>query len=157
MIQVSNLTTCPRWADTIANRAWHAWWTDTDVSLPEYRAHLDPMIAGNGVPFALVAHIKDVYLGSVFVIENDLHDRPQYAPWIAALWVEVEARRQGIAAKLMAAARQKASALGHETCYLCATPENSPYYLARGFKQIESDVSGLNLFSISSDGSTDSR
>ncbi|HEV7318778.1 MAG TPA: GNAT family N-acetyltransferase [Ensifer sp.] len=135
-----------------ADRAWNAWWTATDVSLAEYRAHLDPMIEGHGIPFALVAHSPGLYLGSVFVIENDLDERPQYAPWITALWVEAEARRQGIAATLLAAARQEASALGHETCYLCASPENSPYYLARGFEQIEGDVSGLNLFSIGSAG-----
>lgn len=150
MIEISNLKTCPQWADTIADRAWHAWWTETDVSLAEYRAHIDPMIDGNGVPFALVAHSHGVYLGSVFVIENDLDERPHYAPWIAALWVEPESRRQGIAAALISAARQEISALGHETCYLCASPQNSPYYLARGFRQIESDVSGLNVFSISS-------
>ncbi|MBD9646962.1 GNAT family N-acetyltransferase [Ensifer sp. ENS09] len=84
------------------------------------------------------------------MIENDLDERPHYAPWVAALWVEPEARRQGIAAKLMAAALKQASSLGRETCFLCASPENSPYYLARGFKKIESDVSGLNVFSISS-------
>ncbi|MEJ7011468.1 GNAT family N-acetyltransferase [Sinorhizobium meliloti] len=35
------------------------------------------------------------------MIENDLDDRPQYTPWIAALWVEPDMRRRGIAAKLM--------------------------------------------------------
>ncbi|HEV7305544.1 GNAT family N-acetyltransferase [Ensifer sp.] len=157
MIEISNLKTCPHWADTIADRAWNAWWTDTDVSLEEYRAHLDPMIEGNGIPFALVAHSQGLYLGSVFVVESDLDERPQFAPWIAALWVEAHTRRQAIAATLMAAARQEASELGHGTCYLCASPENSPYYLARGFEQFESDVSGLNLFAIGSAGDTGPR
>ncbi|WP_318854340.1 GNAT family N-acetyltransferase (plasmid) [Sinorhizobium meliloti] len=46
------------------------------------------------------------------MIENDLDDRPQYTPWIAALWVEPDMRRRGIAAKLMEAARKRASARG---------------------------------------------
>ncbi|MGH0283482.1 GNAT family N-acetyltransferase [Sinorhizobium meliloti] len=50
------------------------------------------------------------------MIENDLDDRPQYTPWIAALWVEPDMRRRGIAAKLMEAARKQASARG--TCIL---------------------------------------
>ncbi|MGH0361433.1 GNAT family N-acetyltransferase [Sinorhizobium meliloti] len=50
------------------------------------------------------------------LIENDLDDRPQYTPWIAALWVEPDMRRRGIAAKLMEAARKQASARG--TCIL---------------------------------------
>lgn len=147
-MEISNLKDRPAWADIIADRGWHAWWSKTKVSLADYRAHLDPMIDGNGVPLALVAHENGAYLGSVLVIENDLDDRPQYAPWIAALWVEPDARRQGIAAKLIQAARVQAADNGHEVCYLCATPENSPYYLARGFQQIESDVSGVNVFSI---------
>ncbi|WP_325052895.1 GNAT family N-acetyltransferase (plasmid) [Sinorhizobium meliloti] len=57
------------------------------------------------------------------LIENDLDDRPQYTPWIAALWVEPDMRRRGIAAKLMEAVRKQASAQGHAFCYLCATPD----------------------------------
>ncbi|MEI3854984.1 MULTISPECIES: GNAT family N-acetyltransferase [unclassified Ensifer] len=149
-VEVSNLQTCPEWADTIASRAWNAWWTDSGVSLAEYRAHLDPMIEGEDIPLALVAHKEGKYLGSVLLIENDLDDRPQYSPWIAALWVEPEVRRNGIAAKLMEVARNEATKRGYGLCYLCATPDNSPYYLARGFEQIESDVSGLNIFTIRS-------
>jgi predicted N-acetyltransferase YhbS len=108
------------------------------------------MIEGDDIPLALVANEHERYLGSVLLIENDLDDRPQYSPWIAALWVEPEVRRNGIAAKLIEAARNKARRRGYGQCYLCATPENSPYYLARGFEQIESDVSGLNVFRIKS-------
>ena len=149
-MEVSNLNTCSEWADTIASRAWNAWWTDSDVSLAEYRANLDPMIEGNDIPLALVAHEQGAYLGSVLLIENDLDDRPQYSPWIAALWVEPKVRRNGIAAKLIEAARDEAAKRGYNLCYLCATPDNSLYYLARGFEQIESDVSGLNIFTIES-------
>lgn len=147
-MSISNLRDCPEFADSIADRAWHAWWTDSGVSLATYRDHLDPMIAGNGVPLALVAHDGDAYLGSALLIESDLEDRPQYAPWIAALWVEPAARRNGVAASLILATRQEAAKLGYGVCYLCATPDNSPYYLARGFTLIESDVAGLDVFSI---------
>jgi len=68
------------WADTIAHRGWHAWWTESGVSLADYRAHLKPMTEREGVPLALVAHANGVYLGSALVIECDLDDRPEYAP-----------------------------------------------------------------------------
>ncbi|MEZ2131280.1 MULTISPECIES: GNAT family N-acetyltransferase [unclassified Sinorhizobium] len=145
-MEISNLKDCPGHADIVADRGWNAWWTESGVPQAQYRAHLTPMIEGEGIPFALVAHDEDTYLGSVLVIECDLDDRPQYTPWIAALWVEPKARRQGIAANLIEAARDEAASRGHLSCYLCATPDNSPYYLARGFKPIESDVSGLNVF-----------
>ncbi|MGH6858829.1 MAG: GNAT family N-acetyltransferase [Phyllobacterium sp.] len=149
-MDISNLHSHPDMADIIADRCWNAWWTATEVSLAEYRSHLEPMIGGKKIPVALFAHEQGEYLGSVLLIENDLDDRPQYKPWIAALWVEPESRRQGIAVKLIEAARKEAAFQGHELCYLCATPDKSPYYIARGFEQIETDVSGLNVFTIKS-------
>ena len=145
---LSLLSDRPGFTDTVTDRGWHAWWIDSGVSLSGYRAHFDPMIRGESLPFGLVAHADDVYLGSVLVIENDLDARPTLSPWIAALWVEPAHRRQGLAARLIGAARSRAAQLGHGTCYLCATPDKAPYYLARGFRLIESDVQGLDVFVI---------
>lgn len=145
---ISSLRDRPEFADIIADRAWHAWWTQSGVTLAEYRAHLEPMMEGDGIPLALVAHEGDAYLGSVLLIESDLDARPQLAPWIAALWVEPERRREGMAARLMEAARAKAGRLGHEACFLCATPDKRAYYVARGFRLIEADVDGLDVFVI---------
>ena len=145
---ISKLSSHPEFADVIADRGWHAWWIDNGVTLDAYRAGLELMIQGTGVPQALVAHEAGKYLGSALLIEDDLDERPQYSPWIAALWVEPDARRQGVAVKLIDAIRSEAARLGHEVCYLCAIPEKSPYYLARGFTLIESDVAGMDVFSI---------
>jgi GNAT superfamily N-acetyltransferase len=147
---VSNLREAPHFADIIADRGWHAWWVDSDVALADYRAHLEPMIKGAGIPSGFVAHCDDSYLGSGLLIECDHDLRPSLAPWIAALWVEPGARSSGIAQALIAAARVEAERLGYEKCYLCASPDNSPYYRKRGFDLIEADVGGLNIFSIES-------
>lgn len=147
-MKISNLKDAPGFADTVADRGWNAWWTESGVPLEQYRAHLDVMIEGNGIPFCLVAHDDDVYLGSVLVIDDDLEARPDYAPWIAALWVEVSARRRGIASRLIDAARAEAIRLGNEICYLCATADKTDFYRARGFALIETDVCGLNVLRI---------
>lgn len=147
-MDISTLRQRPDFADTVADRGWHAWWTDSGEPLSRYRAALEPMLDGDGIPFGLVAHHNGTYLGSTLVIENDLEERPQYAPWIAALWVEPDWRRQGIAETLMTTARAEAARRGHGSCYLCATADKSPYYQARGFTRIERDVSGLDVFVI---------
>ena len=149
-MRISNLRDCPDFADQIADRGWHAWWTQSGVPLSAYRAHLEPMMSGEGIPAAFVAHDGAAYLGSALLIDNDLDERPHYGPWIAALWVEPQARRQGIAQALIDAARAQAKRLGIDLCYLCATPENSPYYEARGFSRVESDVAGVHIFTIAS-------
>jgi predicted N-acetyltransferase YhbS len=153
-MQISTLRDRPAFADVIADRAWHAWWTESGKPLSDDRAHLDPMIQHHGLPFALVAHEGDAYLGSVLVIESDLEARPHLTPWIAALWVEPDRRRQGIGARLVEAARAAAAALGQATCHLAAVPDRGPYYLRLGFRRIETGVDGLDLFAIASRGAT---
>ncbi|KXG87111.1 GNAT family acetyltransferase [Agrobacterium bohemicum] len=149
-MQISNLRQYPGFADVIAERGWHAWWTESGVPLEDYRAHLNPMLEKEGIPSAFVAHDNDRYIGSVLIIENDLDERPDYAPWIAALWVEPDLRRQGIAAQLIARSREHAAELGHDICYLCAMADKRPYYLKQGFTLIEEDVAGLDVFTIPS-------
>lgn len=147
-LTIHDLRELPDFVDRVAERGWSAWWTDSGVSLAEYRAQFEPMLSGDGLPLALVAHDGDRYAGSVLLIEDDLSARPQYAPWIAALWVEPEDRRQGLAARLIAAARAEAARLGDEVCYLCAEARLRDFYLKNGFRVIERDVEGLDVFSI---------
>ena len=118
------------------------------MPLSEYQSGIERMAASSGIPTAFVAHDGGTYVGSVLLIENDLKVRPQYAPWIAALWVEPAFRRRGVAEELIDAARSEAKRFGHDACYLCATEMNSPYYRNRGFRLVEPAVEGLNVFTI---------
>jgi predicted N-acetyltransferase YhbS len=145
---ISNLAHVPHFADSVADRGWNAWWTESEFSLRKYRAGLEPMLRGENIPLAFVAHRGQTYLGSVLLIENDLEQRPNLSPWIAALWVDVEHRGQGIAESLMASARTAAASLGIDKIYLCAEVQVARYYLARGWQLIETDVGGLNVFEI---------
>lgn len=147
-MQISNLRHQPSLTAMIADRVWNAWWTDSGVSRSAFLAGFQPMLEADNIPFALVAHDGESYIGSVLVIENDLDERRQYAPWIAALWVDPDFRKQGIAATLILAARRQAAAHGHDICYLCATVEKREYYLKQGFELLEEDVTGLDIFSI---------
>jgi GNAT superfamily N-acetyltransferase len=117
---ISNLRQVPQFADTIADRGWNAWWVDSGVPLSDYRAHLQLMVKGAGIPSGFVAHTGTRYLGSSLLIERDHDLRPNLTPWIAALWVEPDARRSGIAQRLIIEARLEAGRLGHTKCYLCA-------------------------------------
>ena len=53
------------------------------------------------MPIALVAHRGDDFLGTASLIASDLDERPQYTPWVAAVWTEPQAREQGIAPALI--------------------------------------------------------
>jgi GNAT superfamily N-acetyltransferase len=148
MVMISNLREHTEFLDIVAQRCWTAWWMEGAVSLEEYRGWVAACVASTTVPSCLVAHVGKEFRGAVSLIASDMNKRPQYTPWIAALWVEEGYRRQGTAVALIDSARKEAKRCGYEKAYLCATEANSPYYRARGFTQIESDVEGLNVFEI---------
>ncbi|WP_102226150.1 GNAT family N-acetyltransferase [Acidimangrovimonas sediminis] len=147
-MRISPLREVPEMAALVARRAWAAWWQGTEMTTDAYRAGIAATAGTDGMPRTLVAHDAGRYFGSVLLIASDLPSRPALTPWIAALWVEPQARRQGLAVRLMTAARAEAGRLGYPICHLCAEPRIAPYYLARGFTLRESDIEGLEVMTI---------
>ncbi|BCP55387.1 N-acetyltransferase [Kaistia sp. 32K] len=135
----SNLAARPEFIGTIADRMWHAWWKESGAPLAAVLGHLREFKT-DAIPLGLVAHREDEFVGSALLIDNDLDDRPQYSPWLAALWVEPEARSRGVAVELSERIVAEAAALGHDKIYLCAVPEKAAYYAARGWSEIEREV-----------------
>jgi predicted N-acetyltransferase YhbS len=131
---------------------WKAWWEPYGNPLIAVENHLRQDIASAAkFPFGIVAHENENYFGHCLAIPNDLDERPDLSPWIAALWVEPEFRRQGIAAKLMDRAIQELQALGNKSVYLCAVPAMRNYYLQRGWILIDQDQGGSKLDVFSAD------
>ena len=97
------------------------------------------------IPFALVAHDGEGFLGTSSVIASDLEERPQLSPWIAAVWVEEDARRRGIGAALVNRAAQDCFALGVSRAYLCARPRMTGFYEALGWTVVERNVGPHHL------------
>lgn len=143
---LSDLRAVPAFASVVADRVWRAWWEDKGVTLPDLRARLDESFGTDPVPSTFIAHEGDRFLGCVALIACDVEERPALAPWVAALWVEPEARRQGIAVARMARATEAAFAAGHPRVYLAAEPALAPYYAARGWMPVEADVDELEIF-----------
>lgn len=143
---ISDLRDVPRFRDVMTDRLWTAWWRDEGlITRDELVQKVGENITSTGIPFGLIAHRGDVFCGTVSVIEDDMPARPQYRPWLAALWVEANARRQGIGERLIDAALQKVSGLAPEIHLYC-TPENTPFYEHRSWTRLETDVGGVNIF-----------
>jgi GNAT superfamily N-acetyltransferase len=145
---ISNLTDRPDFASIIAERIWRAWWRAEGSTLADVEALVAENLRSTGIPFALVAHRGETFLGTASVIANDLKARPTYGPWIAAVWVEPEGRGTGIGSGLVRAAAMAAFRLPIERLYLNATPANAPFYDALGWQRIEENVDGLAIFSM---------
>ena len=137
---ISDLRQCPEFFDTVAKRIWQAWWEANGTPLDYISGRLRENMEATPIPFALVAHDGATFLGTSSVIASDLAERPQLTPWVAAVWVEEQARRHGVGAALVDRAAQDCFALGVGRAWLCARPRMSGFYEGLGWTISERKV-----------------
>jgi N-acetylglutamate synthase-like GNAT family acetyltransferase len=137
---ISDLRQRPAFFDTVAERIWQAWWKDGGHPLDYISSRLCENMKDTPIPFALVAHDGETFLGTASVIAADLDERPQLTPWVAAVWVEPQARQRGVGGALVDRAAIDCFALGFSRTYLCARPQRSAFYEGLGWTLIERDV-----------------
>ena len=148
---ISDLRDQPGFCPTIADRVWRTWWQGAGHPLEHVADHMQEMLDEGPLPFGLVAHEGATYLGSALIISCDLEERPQYAPWVAAVWVDADHRRRGIGRALVRRAAEATFDLGHDVAYLCALPEKRSFYEAFGWRRLEENVGphGLTVLTFS--------
>ena len=142
---ISDLRRRPEFFDTVAMRIWQAWWEADGTPLDHISGRLRQNMNARPIPFALVAHDGDTFLGTASVIASDLAERSQLTPWVAAVWVEPQARGCGVGAALVNRATQDCFALGVSRAYLCARPRLSRFYERLGWTIFERKVGSHRL------------
>jgi GNAT superfamily N-acetyltransferase len=135
----------PDFAATVADRVWRAWWEPKGYTLAFIESLVQRNLSSDPIPFAIVAHDSAVFLGTASVIACDLDARPQYTPWVAAVWVDPEHRSGGIGGALVRAGAERARALGFDAAYLCALPHRHEFYLRLGWQMIETGLTEVGL------------
>jgi N-acetylglutamate synthase-like GNAT family acetyltransferase len=145
---ISDLRQQPAFFDAVADRIWRAWWKDRGFPVGYIAGRLRENMNAEPIPFALVAHEAERFLGTASVIASDLEDLPQYTPWVAAVWVEPEFRQRQIGRALVARAAGSTFELGMDRVYLCAQKTRRNFYLRQGWTPIEEEVGerGVTVF-----------
>jgi GNAT superfamily N-acetyltransferase len=148
---VCDLRVRPEFAKAVASRVWRAWWQGKGYPLDYIEDRVAESLDGAAVPFAVVAHEDSQFLGTASVIPSDLDERPEYTPWVAAVWVDPEHRRRGIGAALVRKAAQGAFESGAALVYLCALPEKRAFYERLGWQRLEENIgrNGLTVLTLS--------
>ena len=143
--QISDFREQQRYGAIIADRVWNAWWRNAGRSVSDVERHVVKMACDQPLPMAVVAHDDHGYLGSAFLIHSDMEERPQYSPWVAAVWVEAAARRRGVGRALIAEAAKTAGSLGYPAAYICCRPELEGFYSRIGWQVVEQDAGAKRL------------
>jgi predicted GNAT family acetyltransferase len=146
--EIANLNEVSDFKTIVADRIWNAWWRPHGHLFQVVTDFFDELPEKRGIPFCMVAHDDGNYVGSVLGLATDLDERPELSPWVGALWVESEFRKQGVAAALAKAALTEIFAMGHEVAFLCATTDKRLMYQNQGWQLIEEKVGegALDLF-----------
>ena len=130
-IEIKHLCECPEHRGTVARWIHEQWWSDKPGHTVETMAsRLGEASDQNAVPLSLVALHAGNPVGTVNLVANDNEERPDLAPWLAALLVMPEHRGQGVGSGLVRALLKEAARLRVRQLYLGTdTPE---YYAKLG-------------------------
>ncbi len=144
---LSDLNDRPDFSAAVADRVWRAWWAEKGVALDHIEGRVHENLNTNGFPFAIVAHDGDLFMGTASVIASDMDERPDYTPWIAAVWVDPQHRGKGVGGAIVQHAAELALKRGFETIHLCALPEKTGFYQGLGWRLRERGVGehGLDI------------
>lgn len=102
-------------------------------TLQQRQERLQQHLQRNAMPTTFVAWLNGEPVGSASLIANDMPALSAWIPWLSALYVLPEHRRQGIGSKLVERVAAEAVTLGYPRIYLYTLDQMS-FYAARGWQ-----------------------
>ena len=139
-MSIVDLRDHPEFQAVVADRIWRAWWQATGTSLEVIARHVTDNLGPAPIPSGFVAQDGARFLGTASAIAADMAERPQYTPWVAAVWVEPEARSAGLGAALVRHAAEAIFRAGWRRAYLSAAPHRRSFYDGLGWTMLEEPV-----------------
>ena len=111
-------------------------WFHQKWGIPQeaYRASMEACLTGQAVPQWYLAVQGERILGGLGVIANDFHPRRDLSPNLCAVYVEEDARCQGIAGALLGLACRDMAQLGYPTLYLLT--DHTAFYERYGWEYL---------------------
>lgn len=88
------------------------------------------------IPSIFIAVDGSDLVGSAALVKNDMKNRPELSPWLAAVYVKPARREEGIASSLISRVETEAIALRVKELYL-VTEHQEKFYGRRGWSLME--------------------
>ncbi len=139
-IETKQLSECPEHLTAVGSWVWEQWWQRRAPAPAFVIDMLRTHAAFDRVPYTVVAVADGVPVGSCSVIENDCAHRPQYTPWVAAVYVAPAHRNRGVASAILQEAARIASRAGITGLYIDCLGLTAPVYERNGWTILEREV-----------------
>lgn len=140
LLELRQLCECPEHREAVGTWIYREWWS---------RAHSTPEVVltllsqhnqQDHIPYTVVALADGLPVGSCCVIENDCAHRPQWSPWVAAVFVKPEWRHRAIGSRLLQEAAHIASRANVAGLYIDCLTSTAAFYEANGWAIFEREV-----------------
>jgi GNAT superfamily N-acetyltransferase len=129
-------------ADAVVRRTLADWslaeWADDfpDDTIEWYLDLYEESSRDDRLPVCLAAFMNDRVVGTASLIADDeLPDALEPGPWVAAVFVELSSRGQGVGASLVAEAARRGHALGFSEVFLY-TESGAEWYARMGWQRV---------------------
>jgi GNAT superfamily N-acetyltransferase len=143
-LEAKQLSECPEHLTAVGTWIYEQWWSKRcnapEVVFSQLREH----ITKDKVPYTIVGFADGTPVGSCCVIENDCLHRPQYSPWVAAVYVKPEMRNRGIASMILQEAAAVASRINIDGLYIDCLATTARVYEKNGWRLYEREVGDKN-------------
>ena len=137
---VKQLSECPEHLTTVGTWIYDQWWSRRHPSAEVVFALLRTHTIRDRVPFTIVALADGIPIGSCSVLENDCIHRPQYTPWVGAVFVTPELRKHGVASAMLQEAATIATRSGLAGLYIDCLVQTAHVYEKNGWRIHEREV-----------------
>lgn len=136
---IIDLKDTPDFIPTLA--AWHqAEWASLNPgeSLEQRIARMGRYLSDDALPRMFVWVEDGQPLGTAAFVASDMSTRPEWGPWLAAVYVKADCRGRGIGATLVQHVASHAAAAGFSELFLF-TPSKAHYYAKRGWQTLSQE------------------
>lgn len=137
MVQLVSLRERPQHLKTIAGWIHDQWWSNTDTPPDAIERWLGSHLGQKGFPTTLVAIEDGEAVASVCLHETEAMDRPDYKPYLGALFVTPSSRGRGLGVALVRAIEAQGRGLGFREMYLNAADPLVDFYEVLGWVVVE--------------------
>jgi GNAT superfamily N-acetyltransferase len=147
-LTIVTLSERPDLLTTVATWIYEQWWSHRpEHSVETVSNMLIERRTSDHIYESFIALLDNVPAGTATVLDHDVDTerRPDLTPWVAAVYVIPEARRQGIGERLVLEAAVFARSKGFKTVYLWTTDRRN-WYERLGWRLTEQfDRNGVSV------------